>query len=317
MTAIHARVLLDTGPDAAELDQIRRCFADLGLTVEVQGHSYGGPPPTSMFIIVVNVPLIALLSRFAAEGDRGGARIESLVRELHSVRADARRWGRAHVLKFEDVHGIVSISCPPGLPPEAYRALLDLDLTPFDRGSPAISCEWSPAFGRWLGRIEAAARPVRRALPTRGPARHAETARPLDPAEFAALWRLAQTPDTPVITWQRVEIVLLSALGWNVASIVAKTMVSSALADRVLAAFNRDGFAALSPDYDDAGPPPSAAAIEAARRVAATPPEQLGVPRESWDARSLVDFLISHAVLEDASERWVSESLLHNHPVNA
>ena len=39
VTRIHARVLLDTGPDTAEQEQIWRCFDDVGLTVDVQGHS--------------------------------------------------------------------------------------------------------------------------------------------------------------------------------------------------------------------------------------------------------------------------------------
>jgi hypothetical protein len=321
VTRVHARVLLDTGPDVAELEQIWRCFDDVGLTVDVQGHSYGGPPPTSMFLIVVNVPLIALLSQFATGAAHGAARLEQLVLELHSLRADARRWGRPHVLKFEDTHGILSINCPPGLSSDAYRALLRLDLTPFDRGSPAISCVWSDEFGCWRGHIDASPRPVWRALPTREAACGGETARPLEPVEFAALWRLVQTPDTSVITWQRAEVVLLSALGWNVSSIVAKTMLSSTMIIRVLHSFNRDGFVALSTDYHPVGPVgPDAvveAAMPAARLVAATPPEQLGVPRQSWDARSLGEFLVGQAVLEDTSERWVSEQLLNDLPVRA
>lgn len=316
VTAIHARVLLDTGPDMEELDVVRRRFADAGMTVDMEGHSYGGPPPTSMFVIVVNVPLVALLDRLADEAG-GAERLETLVRDLHAIRADARRWGCAHVLKLEDTHGILSVSCQPDLASEAYAALLRLDLTPFDRGSPAISCIWRAEGRRWLGRIDALPRQAWRALPTRGRPGPSDTVRPLQPAEVAALWRVVQASDTPIITWQRANVVLLSALGWNVASTVAKTMLSSPLICRVLANFNRDGFAALSSSHPDCGPEPDEAALGTARQIAATPPEQLGVPAAGWDATSLGQFLVRHAVVEDASERWVSGALLDPHPVTA
>ncbi|HEV7897849.1 MAG TPA: hypothetical protein VGP31_08415 [Planosporangium sp.] len=313
MTAVHARVLLDTGPNDVELRRIRALFADAGLTADVEGHSYGGPPPTSMFLIVVNVPLLGLLDRFAAEG---AARLETLLRSLLLIRADARRWGRPHVLKLEDAHGRLSIICPPELPAEAYAGLLRLDLSTFDRGSPSISCAWHAESTRWLGRVDAG-RQVWRALPARLRAGPSDAARQLAPAEFGELWRLVQSPETPLVTWQRANVVALSALGWNVASIAAKTLLSPDRIRRNLAGFNRDGFSALSSGYHAGQPEPSAEALDAARRIAATPPARLGVQATAWDPRTLGEFLVGRAIVEDVSDGWVLETLLAPQPAVA
>jgi hypothetical protein len=304
VTRLYVRVLLDTGPTEEETDQLQRMFRSLGMDAEVEGHSYGGPPPTSAFLIVVNAPLVPLLDVFVAFGSEGPARLERWARELLGLRADARRWGRPHSLILEDAHTGLELLLPPELPTEAFAAALEIDLSGFDRSSPPVTVQWNRRMLRWQAYPRVASRRIARRLPvrTRTPTMAAVGVRELSGGEIRELWRLIDEATVPAITWQRARIVLWSALGWNPTTIAGKLLLSEPRVRAVIDNFNLDGFASLDPGYLLG---PSAQLLPAERqeagKVAGSPPADYGLSVTAWTADSLAEFLVTEGLVEDVS----------------
>jgi hypothetical protein len=304
---LPVRVLLDTGPTTAELDAIRDMFHAVGMEPVAEGHSYGGPPPTSAFLMVVNSALGPFLDRFAGPEGIGPGALRGLVVQLQEMRAEPRRWGRPHGVMLEDSHSGHGVLMPAGLPDAAYAALMDVDLSGLDPNGSPVRLEWSAVLDRWQVRLPAAARRYARRAPQRVPDADLPRVRELDDDEVSRLWRLAAEP---IVTWQRVQIVLASAFGRTVPTIARQTITGVHRVRSVIRNFNRDGFASLDRTYTGREPAaPTGVEERDARAVAARPPADFGLTRAAWDAASLVEFLVTEGVVEDADLDWAGTVL--------
>lgn len=303
VSTLPVRVLLDTGPTPEEIADIQSWFGRHGMTAECEGHSYGGPPPTSAFLMVVNGPLAPFLDRFDS-----GAALAALVGRLQALRADVRRWGRPHGVKLEDSHAGHTVWLPADLAPAAYDALLDVDVTGLDRDVPMVQLEWSTTLSYWQAALTTQPRRLARRAPRRwrGGAVNPR-ARELTEAELGALWQLAGHGDTPsVVTLQRARVVLWSTLGWNVASTAARTLMSEDRVRAVIRNFNADGFACLDLGYTAGEPPkPSADEHRDAALVAAASPTSCGLTADTWTVELLAEYLVGEGVVEDVDPDWL------------
>lgn len=303
VTALRVRVLLDTGPTPQEIAAIQSWFSAHGMTAECEGHSYGGPPPTSAFLIVVTSPLAPLLDRFTR-----GDELAEVVGRLQALRADVRQWGRAHGVKLEDAHSGHTVWLPAGLPAAAYDALLEVDVTGFDRDVPMVQLEWSEPLGCWQAALTTQPRRLARRAPLRwrGAAVNPR-ARELSEAELGALWQLAGHGDTPsVVTLQRARVVLWSALGWNVAATARRTLLSEDRVRAVIGNFNADGFDCLHLAYAGGEvAKPTADEQRDAERIAARSPAAFGLGEQAWTPALLADFLVGEGVVEDVDLDWL------------
>jgi transposase len=277
-----------------------------------EGHSYGGPPPTSAFLIVLNIPLAPFLDRFSARGEAGLRSFETLIRTLQDMRADEKRWGREHGVKLEDSHSGHGVLLDASLPAVAYAALMDVDLSCLDQWSTPVQLEWHRELQSWQARLTTVPRRFARRSPLRMRAPDNPRARQVDEAEISDLWRFAGNGNGSPITWQRAQIVLLSTQGSNIASIAQHTVTSAERVRAVIRNFNSDGFASFDPGYDRGERPVATAAEERdARVVAARGPNAYGLPGPVWDARALGDFLVAEGVVEDVDPDWL-EALLRS-----
>ncbi|MEV7229942.1 hypothetical protein AB0M79_23430 [Polymorphospora sp. NPDC051019] len=319
---LQVRVLLDTGPTADEVDRMEALFDGCGMAAYAEGHSYGGPPPTSAFLIVLNIPLAPFLDTFAGTGTDAGtgtepdtvgdgaARLAAVVRTLQAMRADEELWGRPHGVKLEDSHSGHGVLLEAGLPDAAYDALLDLDLSGLDQWAIPVQLEWHPALHTWQARLTTVPRRFARRVPLRARAADSPRARQCDDAEIGELWRLAGSAEVPAVTWQRAQIVLLSAQGSNIASIAQHTVTGAGRVRAVIRNFNDDGFASFDPGYDRGErPQPTPAELRDARAVAARGPAAYGLTGPAWDVATLGDFLVREGVVEDVDPDWLAALL--------
>ncbi|HEY0637109.1 MAG TPA: helix-turn-helix domain-containing protein [Pseudonocardiaceae bacterium] len=316
----RVRILLDTGPTPEEVGDIWSWFDAHGMDAECEGHSYGGPPITSAFLMVVNAALAPFLDRFAPRGvdqgdgageGGGAAAFRALIGRLHALRADVGRWGRPHGVKLEDSHAGHTVWLPPDLPAEAYEALLTVDVSGFDRDVPMVQLEWSAALGCWQSALTTQPRRLARRAPLRRHGVDNPRCRDLDEAEVGALWQLAGQGDTPsVVTLQRARVVLWSALGWNVVSIGQRTLMSRERVRAIIRNFNADGFDCLGLGYAGGEPAkPTSEEQRDAEQVAANPPSRYGVAADRWDAVTLAEFLVGEGVVEDVHPDWLATLL--------
>jgi hypothetical protein len=306
---LQVRVLLDTGPTEDEVTHIRSLFDAVGMDAEAVGHSYGGPPLTSAFRIVINAPLMPFLDRFAGAnvGLGGRARLAGLLAELAALRADERRWGRPHDLYLEHAFGDLSVALPPDLPPDAIGALLEVDLSGLERGAPPVTVTWHRGLRRWQARPQIAGRSVGRRLPWRRPdPAPVRGVRQLDAAEVGRLWRLADDPRGSVVTWQRATVVLWSALGWDIAAISRTALISEARVRAMIGNFDADGFTSLTPGYAGGQPVrPTADEERDAGAIAGTGPAAHGLDLAEWDVTTLAEYLVAEGVVEDVDPVWL------------
>ncbi|MER7169458.1 hypothetical protein ABT336_25790, partial [Micromonospora sp. NPDC000207] len=149
---LHVGVLLDTGPTAEEVAAMTDLFRQRGMTAVAEGHSYGGPPPTSAFLIVLTAPLAPFLDGFADDAD-GWRSLRELVDALQAMRSDPGRWGRAHEVRLEDASSGHAVALEPDLPEAAYRALMEVDLSGLDQWSIPVRLEWQQARLTWTARM--------------------------------------------------------------------------------------------------------------------------------------------------------------------
>lgn len=316
MNGLRVRIMLDTGPTPTEIDEITGLFAGLGMTVTIEGHSYGGPPPTSAFLIVVNAPLAPLLDRFALDPDAGAPALEHLVDRLQRLRADGRRWGRPHTVRLEDAANGLDVSFPAGIPPEAFAALLDLDLSRIDRDSPAMRLTWHDTLRRWTAERLEAPRAIAHRLHRRAEGGVSQpTVRQAGPDQVAELWRLVGNTGDSSVTWQRASVVLWSVLGWSVPTIAGRAMMRAARVAAVIRNFNRHGFASLAPGYPDGEPvQPAAGEHDDARRIARRSPTEFGLPGPAWEPAALAEFLVGAGIVDDIDPKWLEDLIIADPP---
>lgn len=310
VSRLHVRVLLDTGPTDEEVCEIQEIFGGLGMEATAEGHSYGGPPPTSAFLIVVNVALSPFLDHVAVRNESGTAFVR-VVGRLLAMRADARRWGRAHGVLLEDSHTGLGVSLPGALPTRAYETLTDVDFSSFDHGSPPLCLKWNDPLARWTARLATSPRPAARRVPSRRGAAVEPRVRQLADTEISDMWRLVDHGAASTVTWQRATAVLWSALGWNIVSIAHRTMLSEVRVRSVIRNFNRHGFASLALSYAE-GEAVKPTTVEQcdAMAIAARPPSDFGLTAAAWGAGTLAEFLVGEGIVEDVDPGWL-DSLLH------
>jgi hypothetical protein len=307
---LQVRVLLDTGPTPDEVAAMQALFDERGMDAFAEGHSYGGPPPTSAFLIVLDVPLAPFLDRFAVRGDAGRHCFETLIRTLQAMRADAGRWGRGHGVRLEDATSGHGVLLGADLPGPAYRALMDVDLSGLDQWSIPVQLEWHPALHAWQARMTTVPRRFARRSPLRARVADSPRARQLDERQIAELWQLASSSEAPAVTWQRAQIVLLSAQGSTIASISQHTVADADRVRAVIRNFNADGFVSFDPDYDRGERPKATDAEERdARVVAGRSPAAYGLPGDTWHSRTLGDFLVAEGVVQDVDPDWLASLL--------
>ncbi|MFJ1643377.1 MULTISPECIES: hypothetical protein [unclassified Streptomyces] len=312
VSVLEARLLLDTGPTEAEILEIQRQFKARNLTVTAEGHSYGGPPPTSAFLIILNAPVARFLDHFAAHVHEGAGRLRTLIEFLASLRSDPRRWGRPHESIIEDSTNGLTVELARDLPPSAYEALLAVDVSAFDRNSSPARLAWDPRLRRWTAAMTEAPVTVARRLPVREGAGSAEpTVAAVTGEQVRRLWQLVQASTHSVVSWQRAYVVLWSSMGWSTSSIVGRTMLSPDRVRAIITNFNRDGFAALRTSYSGGEP---LSMTDEERQEAETVVRQ-GTKAfdlasgSTWDAESLAAVLVGRGIVEDIDARGL-ESLL-------
>ncbi|MFJ3933881.1 helix-turn-helix domain-containing protein [Streptomyces sp. NPDC090029] len=304
---VDVRVLLDTGPTSAEVDRVHAAFRGWDMDATVEGHSYGGPPPTSCFLIVVNTQLPAFLARLT-DTDSGVSDLERLVTSLLALRSNPHHWGRPHVVKLEDAQSGLGVICDTEVPSRAYDALLSLDLSHFDRDSPPLQIEWNPALGIWQAKLLGVARRTMLRVPLRPAADEGlPRLRRLNDAEVTELWRLVDPGSDSAITRRRASIVLATAVGWNIASVAQRVAVSENHILAVIHNFNNAGFAALSPDFEGCRVAPTAQETRDAVAVAGRSPGEFGLPGRSWTATTLAEFLVTEGLVEDIGPTAANE----------
>lgn len=299
---VDVRLLLDTGPTAAEVERIRATFRAWDLDAAVEGHSYGGPPPTSAFLIVVNTQLPVLLSRLTDTG------LDKLVTSLLSLRADPGQWGKSHVVKLEDAHSGLGVVCHAAVPSHAYAALLALDLSAFDRDSPPLQMEWNPALDIWQARLLDLAERATVRIPRLPAGQDGPRLRRLDEAEMTELWRLVTHGS--VITKRRAKIILAGAVGWNIDSIARRVVVSREHVSAVVSDFNAVGLAALAPGFEGRQVTLAGRELDDALAVARRRPSEFGLPGSRWRPAVLAEFLVTEGLVEDITPGG-AEELIH------
>jgi transposase len=300
---LQVRVLLDTGPTLQESTEIEEIFGDLGMRADVEGHSYGGPPPTSAFLIVVNTDLLPFMDTFLAQGPSGRHSFERWAGRLLALRSDSRMWGKQHTLKLEDAQCGLSIALTQSLSAAAYDTILNIDLSGFDRGSPATAIEWDPSLNRWQAHLRSAPRPIARRVALRsGAATDTPRVRNISDEDLRAMWRLSEDPDVHAVTWQRAKMVLWSTFGWSPSAIAEKMLVTEHCVRTVIDNFNADALSSLVPVYSGRHRPPLSGNEEReVRQIAARHPDDFGVPLRVWDIATLSDFLVSQGIVDDIS----------------
>jgi hypothetical protein len=315
VSGLPVRVLLDTGPTEEEAAKIASIFRAHGMTAVTEGHSYGGPPPTSAFLIVVSAPLTALLDRVADE-PHGEAGLQRMVASLFALRADSQRWGRPHEVRLEDATAPLTIPLPTDLPAAAYLALTQADLSRIDRHSPPTQLVWSPVFDRWMAQLFTSPQSVTRRVPARPyPATSEPSVVGTTSEQLARLCAIADSLDGSAVTRQRASTVLASSFGYSVPSIAHRLMMSPVRVRTVIRNFNRDGFAALDLGYRGGlAVQPTAVEQCDALQVASRNPRAFGVDADTWDIDSLAQVLVGTGLAEDADRGWLGSLLRQRQP---
>ncbi|MFF0522335.1 hypothetical protein ACFYTC_26795 [Actinomadura nitritigenes] len=300
---LYVRVLLDTGPTLQESGEIEKIFDDLGMRAEVEGHSYGGPPPTSAFLVVVNTDLLSFMDAFLAQGASGRRSFERWAGRLLALRSDSRMWGKQHTLNLEDAQCGLSIALTQSLPAAAYDTILNVDLSGFDRGSPSTAIGWNPLLNRWQAHLRSTRRPIARRVALRsGVDTGTPRVRNIADEDLRAMWRLSEDPHVHAVTWQRAKMVLWSTSGWSPSAIAEKMLVTERCVRTVLDNFNADALSSLAPAYSGRHRPPLNGDEEReVRRIAAGRPADFGVSLRLWNIDVLSDFLVSQGVVDDIS----------------
>lgn len=136
--------------------------------------------------------------------------------------------------------------------------------------------------------------------------------RELSAAEGQRLQRVTRRSTDPV-RLRRATIVMASAQGRSVPDIAELLATSQGYVRRVVHEFNEQGLTALDPKWSS-GPPAriSAARREQICRIARCQPGDLGLPFTVWSLTKLVDYLVSHHVVETISTETVRQILKKN-----
>jgi transposase len=125
------------------------------------------------------------------------------------------------------------------------------------------------------------------------------------------LLRIVRRTSGSVVTWRRVQIVLLAAHGMTPARISEVVFTDPDTVREVVHNFNRDGFNALYPRYQGGRPPTfTLPKRQEIKRVALSDPQDLGQPFATWSLAKLAEYLVAEGVVTDISHEGLRQ-LLH------
>jgi transposase len=126
--------------------------------------------------------------------------------------------------------------------------------------------------------------------------------RELDDDEGRRLVWIVRRGSGSVVSWQRAQMVLLSAQGMDVAAIAKVAFTSEDRVRDVIRDFNADGFASLYPRYKGGRPPKfSLAQRREIKKIAKSRPAEHDLPFSAWSLSKLAEFLGAEGVLDDIS----------------
>jgi transposase len=118
--------------------------------------------------------------------------------------------------------------------------------------------------------------------------------REIDDDERQRLLRIVGRGTGSVVTWRRVQMILLSALGMPPGKIAEVTFTSADRVRDVIRNFYDDGFASLYAKYSGGRPRtftlPERRKIE---KIAKSRPSEHGLPFSTWSLSNLADFLVA------------------------
>lgn len=149
MTDSNMFVSFDVGASGAEVEHVRRLFADVGLHVTVTDQPYslvasGDVILPDAFVVIATTASAGFVTAFAAKaGTDAYERLKLLVDGLRTARR--RDEGRIEIILRSEVAGTPDIVISPDTPAEAFRTLLTSDLP----SAPSGTIEYDLARGQW------------------------------------------------------------------------------------------------------------------------------------------------------------------------
>ena len=128
-------------------------------------------------------------------------------------------------------------------------------------------------------------------------------------AEFRRLNQLIEEAPTPR-QQRKAHTLVLHYVGMNARDIASALGVHPNTIYADLQAFRRRGLASLQPSAPRGAPPRIAARqADEARRIAETPPVELGEPYGHWSRATLRTYLIHHHILRDIRREYLRQLL--------
>jgi transposase len=118
--------------------------------------------------------------------------------------------------------------------------------------------------------------------------------------EGQRLLRIIRRGTGPVVTWRRVQMLLLSAQGMPVAKIAEVSFTSADRVRDVIHNFDTDGFDSLYPKYK--GDRPKTFPLPERReikKIAKSKPPEHDLPFSTWGLTKLTDCLVAEGVVDD------------------
>ncbi len=126
--------------------------------------------------------------------------------------------------------------------------------------------------------------------------------REVDDDEGRRLLRIVRRGTGSVVTWRRVQMVLLSAQHMPVAKIAEVTFTSADRVRDVIHNSNADGSDSLYPKYRGGRPRTSTLPERREiKKIAKSKPAEHGLPFSTWSLARLADFLVAEGVVDDIS----------------
>lgn len=140
MAKIMAKVDLDSGASASEVDAVGRAFKDAGIDAEVRAdvESRSSLPPWVMYVAIATVA-----GFFGAAGADAWKRLRDLITKLFRARDESKSPKGYVVVTITEVHERIVFS--DGLPDEAFKSLLRMEIMETQAGQ----IQWDEETGTW------------------------------------------------------------------------------------------------------------------------------------------------------------------------
>ncbi len=119
--------------------------------------------------------------------------------------------------------------------------------------------------------------------------------REIDDGEGARLVRIVRRGSGSVVTWRRVQMVLLPAQGMDIPAIARVAFTSEDRVRDVIRNFTADGFGSLYPRYRGGRPPKFT--LPQRREIAKSKPAEHALPFSAWSLSKPAEFLVAEGVV--------------------